>query len=287
MVGVGDTVFITPVNGQKDYIAVITGPAGASGGAGTSGIIEGDYNTWTYKWSMALTDGNCDATPAFCIDEVNDIFYLWWGDNKTHPEQDKMRFGCYNMSDHSVVFESPRDSHYGINTETYNAGYGDYTFWQGCHGIQQSIMRSHQTYMLLNRHADTWFYPTIEIWRAGVLLWSRDVRDDTEEATADLYTTELSLTGKYIMFFDNATMKLWLYEGFDSGTSTGVTETTISDTSKSWSTDVLIGHIIYVTSGGANGQQGTITGNTGTVVTCTAATFVTWGMSVGDTFKVD
>lgn len=177
------------------------------------GIEEGDYNTWTLKWSMALTDGSKYDTPAFYIEEVNDIFYLWWYDDKTHPEADKTRFGVYNMSDHSAVFESPRDSHYLNNTEMYNGGYGDYTFWQGCHGIQQSIMRSHQTYILLNRYAATWFQPIIEVWRAGALLWTRDVLDDTGEASADIYTSEISLTGKYIMFFETTSRKLWLYEG--------------------------------------------------------------------------
>lgn len=278
MVSVGDKVFVTPLYGQKDNLAVITGPAGGTGAAGTSGIFEGDYNTWTYKWSWALPNGLYDyRRVAFYIDDKNSIFYLWW--DASSPG--KIRFGVYNIADHSAIFESPTDSDY-LYDDPDVYGVGDATFFMGCHALIFSILRSHQTYILLCRETRH----TLEVWNAGTKIWTRDMREDTGETSGQAVSAEISLTGKYILFYDYYSQKLWLYEGFDSGTSTGVTETTITDTSKAWVTDALIGHTVYVTSGGADGQSATITGNTGTALTCSAATFVTWGMSTGDTYKV-
>lgn len=54
-------------------------------------------------------------------------------------------------------------------------------------------------------------------------------------------------------------------EFLDSGTSTGVTPTTLEDTSKAWATDTWIGAIVT-----SDGKTLTVTSNTGTVLTGTA-----------------
>lgn len=279
MVNVGDDVFVAPLHGQKENIAIITGPVGQTGSTGAGGIVEGDYNTWTWKWSWTPSNGVYSTSYiAFYIDEINDIFYLWWYADS--PK--KIRFGSYNIADHSPIFESPTDSDYMYeHPRVYGAG--DYTFWPGCHSLWSSIMRSHQTYILLDR-ADL---NTIEVWKAGNLLWSHNLDDEGGGSYAEPCATEISLTGKYILIYECSDLhKLILYEGFDSGTSTTVTETVITDTAKAWAVDNLIGHIVYIISGGADGQSATITSNTATAITCSAVTFVTWGMSVGDTYKI-
>lgn len=197
-----------------------------------------------------------------------------------------MRFGTFNLSDHSTIYASPTDEDY-MNYGPY-MGAGDYTIEMGSRGGSYSIIRSHQTYIASTPYLATYGYgATLLVWRAGSLIWSRDIRLDTGESSGEAEGFEISLTGKYIFLYDRHSTKLWLYEGFDSGTSTAVAETIITDTAKAWVTDELIGHIVYVTSGGADGEQGTITANTGITITCSAATFVTWGMGVGDTYKVD
>jgi len=201
MVEVGDNVFVVPLYGQKDNLTVISG-----GGGG--GITEGDYNTWTEKWSWEPTNVVYSNRIAFFIEESNDVFYLWWYANSPR----KIRFGTYNISDHSAIFESPSDSDY-TPYAPYVAGAGDYTFFSGCHSLEESILHSHQTYILLLRPDPSYYNNTIEIWKAGSLLWTRDIRDDTGEATAEPRATSLSLTGKYIMLFENTTNKLMLYEG--------------------------------------------------------------------------
>lgn len=281
MVSIGDTVFVTPVNGQKDYIAVITGPGGGTGAAGTSGIIEGDYNTWTKKWVNLFPDGISTAWyfDAY-IDEVNEVINIAWSDSGAW-----YRFGIYNISDFSVVQKTTSGADY-----MYSHPYMERKEWiiEGMAWFEKGgISKSNQTYLLL-RKQDQY---TIEVWRAGAsALWTRNTRTDLG-ANCYCYSAGLSLTGKYILAQVKEIVSpykyyLMLYEGFDAGTSTTVTETTISDTSKSWATNDLIGHIVYITSGGANEQQGTITSNTGITITCSAATFVTWGMSVGDTYKI-
>lgn len=174
------------------------------------GIVEGDYTSWVAKWGWALPNGvrSYPPGPATYIDEVNDIFYLWW----TSLSPVDYRFGTYNIADHSAIFESPINLDY-VADGAYVSGAGDYTFTLGCHGFPESIFRSHQTYILLLRGDPSYYYSTVEIWRAGSLLWSRNVKLDTGEALASLRSAEMSLTGKYFMFYDTQGDKLWLYEG--------------------------------------------------------------------------
>jgi len=178
-------------------------------GAPAGGIKEGEYITWASKWSMALTDGlGGDEEISYYMDESNGIFYLWWGDNQPWPIGNKRRFGVYKISDHSVVFESSSATHY-VGNEPYTTGAGDYTIAIDCHGLRYQLLRSHQKYMLVPRD-DSY---TLEVWGAGSRLWSRDVRSDTGEAFCRFEAGYISLTGKYILFFDSESMKLWLYEG--------------------------------------------------------------------------
>jgi hypothetical protein len=175
-------------------------------GAVGGGITEGDYITWAVKWSWSLPNGvkyNDGEYVAFYMEEINGIFYLWW--YASSPA--KFRVGTYNIANHSAIFESPSDSHY-LYTYPFVIG-GSYSFKMGCNRLEDMILRSHQTYILLGRMDQE----TLEVWKAGSLLWSRDITADTGEASATIRSTEISLTGKYILFWDEQTAKLWLYEG--------------------------------------------------------------------------
>jgi hypothetical protein len=138
------------------------------------------------------------------MEEVNNIFYLWW-----HADSpSKKRFGIYNIADHSMIFQSPSDSDYTYDSPIIG-GYGDCGFSLGCHSTAHEILRSHQTYILLERYA----LHDIEVWKAGAKLWTRDIRGDTGESFGEVQTSEISLTGKYIMLYEIYSAKLWLYEG--------------------------------------------------------------------------
>lgn len=283
MVEVGDKVFITSVSGDKDNLAIITGPVGGTGPGGTSGILEGDYNTWTFKWIHEIQYLDDEADIGFHIDEANELIYMhYWIYNAGWFT----KFKVCNLSDFSIIFDSPDDSKY---TKDGPYVYNDSPLYQGFVEYDEGgTSRSLNSYILLHR-ADgvTW-----EVWRKGVKLWSHDYTEDVIIGSFNAPSAALDVTGKYIILLIEKTdapygYYLMLYEGFDSGTSTGVSETTISDISKAWAEDALIGHIVYVTSGGADEQFATITSNTGAVITCSAATFVTWGMEVGDTYKID
>lgn len=174
--------------------------AAAAGG----GIVEGDYNTWTALWGWVLPGGvaSYPPNPAIFIDEVNDIFYLWWYADSPSKKQ----FGAFNIADHSTIFQSPSGSHYTYDAP-YVGGAGDYTFSHECHYLDYSMLCSNQTYILLARYP----YGSVEVWRAGALLWSRTLSDDWG-GTPSHAQALFSPTGKYIMIVEEYD-KLWLYEG--------------------------------------------------------------------------
>jgi hypothetical protein len=57
----------------------------------------------------------------------------------------------------------------------------------------------------------------------------------------------------------------------DSGTATSGTSTTLTDTSKSWGTDVWVGNKVSITGGTGAGQTRSISSNTATVLTVSSA----------------
>lgn len=185
MVSVGDTVFITPVNGQKDYIAVITGPAGAAG----PGITEGDYNTWTKEWINEPDNTLSNTTYMdIMIDEKNETLNIFYEDAAYDN-----RFAIYNLSDFSPVFESNRGVDYTY-TEA-NLGFSQRIYRGFVHIFDGGISQSIQTYLLfLKPDGDT-----IEVWRSGTsVLWSTNTQTDFG-ATSFCYAGGISLTGKYIL----------------------------------------------------------------------------------------
>lgn len=174
------------------------------------GIREGSYNTWTYKWLWKPTDNfNNMSEITYYIDEINGLFYLWWEDFRTDlPTWRVVRFGVYKIADHSIVFESPRASDY--KNWAPMLGAGDFSVYLGITDFYYSgISRAHRTYILIDR-AD---WKTIEVWQAGVKLWSRDVSGDVGGSFSALYAGSISLTGKYILLGVSGTQKLALYEG--------------------------------------------------------------------------
>lgn len=174
------------------------------------GIREGSYTTWTYKWLWKPTDNFNELSEiTYYIDEINGLFYLWWEDYRTDLSPWRVvRFGVYKIADHSTVFESPRTSDY--KWEPPYLGAGDFSVYLGISDFYYSgISRAHRTYILMNR-AD---WKTIEVWQAGVKLWSRDVCGDVGGGCWALNAGSISLTGKYILLGVDGPEKLALYEG--------------------------------------------------------------------------
>lgn len=172
------------------------------------GIVEGDYNTWTWKWTKAPSDGIGTLDDiSVLIDEKNEVLNIAYQDNSN-----KNRFAIYNISDFSSVYEAPSGSHYlyAEPNAFYNASIhqGYVYFYSG--GISQSV----QTYLLLMRDDNK----TVEVWRGGsAALWSRDVSLDHPT----LYSCDggaISATGKYVLtgIMDSVSPYLryiMLYEG--------------------------------------------------------------------------
>lgn len=169
------------------------------------GIEEGDYTSWTHKWSWSVPEGVYYKKIAFYIDEENDILYLWWYANS--PQ--KIRFGAYNITDHSAIFESPTGIDY-LYAGPAIVGAGDHTIQLPCHYLPYAVLRSHQTYMLLERDD----LEKIEVWRAGSLVWSHDLNIEGGGSYAEACAAEISLTGKYILLYECSDLhKLVLFEG--------------------------------------------------------------------------
>lgn len=70
---------------------------------------------------------------------------------------------------------------------------------------------------------------------------------------------------------DTFKIRGWLEDEIDYGTATSSTSTTLTDTSKSWTTNIYNGATITITGGTGAGQTRTISSNTSTQVTVTSA----------------
>lgn len=151
------------------------------------GIEEGSYTAWAYQWHNAVPDGlDTDRAIATYIDDENEIFYAMWEDGGT-----KKRFGIYNLSDFSSVFQSSSASSYQASYPTLVT---DFVFSGLAHVDDGGASRSLQTYFVLGRADQI----TIEVWRAGSKLLSRNISVDYADAYT-LIAAEVSLIGKYIL----------------------------------------------------------------------------------------
>jgi len=147
-------------------------------------IVEGDYTTWTHKWTNEPPNG---ATLPFItnyIDEKNDVITILWRDDSSDD-----RIGTFTLEDFSVV----------------TLPVGDYMSGPPLIETDYSL-KSLETYLLMRKDVNNEF----EVWRGGSPLWSLNITDDVPGATEAIPI--ISLSGKYILFFTNNN-KLALYEG--------------------------------------------------------------------------
>ena len=168
---------------------------------GEPGIVEGNYKSWVHKWTKDPPTAVRLRSMTFFIDEKNEVINFLWHQNSPSVT----RFGIYNISDLSAVFESPVDSHYSFCVDDPCACSGIFlgdAFLDSC-----NFSRSLQTYFLMLRVDED----TIEVWRGGSsVLWSHNTSD--EVASTHVYHGAISLLGKYILIV-TANDKLILYEG--------------------------------------------------------------------------
>lgn len=168
-------------------------------GAAAAGIAEGDYTSWSHKWTHNAPDVWDYPEPMdLFIDEKNSVVCIGWRDTDNN-----YRFGIYNLVDFSTIFESPAGSNYTYRASNFrfNKGFelgtsnfvgvtGEATIDSLMGGISRSI----QSYILLlksDRH-------TIEVWRGGSsVLWSHDIRSESAGAFVEMGL--ISLSGKWIL----------------------------------------------------------------------------------------
>jgi len=172
--------------------------------AALGGNFEGDYTAWTLKWNGIIPNKSDADEIDYNIDERYNVINIEWDD-----EDGDFRWGTFNLSDFSTIFLSPAGADYGYHYPYNWMGgmqIGKAYFYYG--GISKSI----QTYLLLHR-AD---YYTNEVWRGGILLWARDLRDDVSDEYPEAETGMISLSGKYILLTywgDDGNYRIVLYEG--------------------------------------------------------------------------
>jgi len=181
-------------------IAVNAGEDGLEFAAAPGGLSEGNYTTWTHKWTNDYPTGLLQAgSTSFLIDERSGVLNLAWHDGANY------RFGIYNLSDFSAVFQSPALSNY---TYVY-PWFAEVRFFNlGNASLEDGgLSRSLQSYILLLRSD----YHTIEVWRGGAgSLWSHSITG--EEIGDTVFGAEISFTGKWVLVITN-NKKLILYEG--------------------------------------------------------------------------
>lgn len=173
--------------------------------AAAAGISEGDYTTWTHKWTNTLPDGIDDYDMGLFIDERSNVIVIGWPSGSPHPNSD-YRWGIFNITDFSPVFLSPTGSRYTVGYPFF--GFDSGRFERGFSWLANwSISVSLQSYTLLLRYDED----TIEVWRGGgAKLWSHNTAD--EVAGTSVYAGGISLTGKYICIWTES-RHLILYEG--------------------------------------------------------------------------
>lgn len=173
-------------------------PAGVA-----AGIVEGGYTSWAHQWTNAVPDGLfTDTDLLFFIDDSNDVLYLAWKDSAGN-----LRFGLYNLSDFSVVFQSSSGSDY-LDCSPKNT-YASFFLFGMAMEIEGGISRSLQTYVLIATDSHD-----IEVRRGGSsMLWARDIQNDT--AGVWMEGCAISPTGKYIVVFvyDVGDYYIMLYKG--------------------------------------------------------------------------
>jgi hypothetical protein len=77
------------------------------------------------------------------------------------------------------------------------------------------------------------------------------------------------------------------YAGIDGTLTSDPTETLLTDTGAvGWVASALVGLTAVITSGNAQGYTAVITANTTTTITCSAATFSTFGVASGNTIEI-
>lgn len=169
--------------------------------AAEPGIVEGDYTTWTHKWTNVLPDGLSDTYACgFQIDEKNNVVSIGYEDANF-----KERFGVFNLEDFSEVFLSPAGSDYmpypTINNYEYGVKTGHAYLYAG------AISTSLCSYLLFLREGRD----IIDVWRGGSgSLWSHDT--SAEVADTHVFSGGISLTGKWILLEMND-KQFVLYEG--------------------------------------------------------------------------
>ena len=163
-----------------------------------AGISEGNYTTWTHKWTKDLSGiaGNIRLRPH--INEGDGVIVLQYRD----LAGDEI-FSLYNLSDATNIFTSPAGSDYMFGLSNPWAGYSL------SYGVADfgTVSRSIERYVVIARSDNI----NIEIWRKlSTLLWSRDITAEVPGTTIKRWT--ISVTGKYLLIA-TANARLILYEG--------------------------------------------------------------------------
>jgi len=162
--------------------------------AAAEGIAEGDYTSWTHKWTN-------DYPESWTNWEVQDMML---------DENKEVIILSYLTSTYRLSIHKIEDF-----TQLYIGSDPFYSAWGGWKKgmlignvklIEYGMSQSLQSYLLM---ADDPFH-VVKVFRGGSLLWSHDMRI---EAPGDQPQFGLiSLTGKYILLLTYS-KKLILYEG--------------------------------------------------------------------------
>lgn len=301
MVNVGDKVFIAPVDGRKENIAVITGPVGTGGPAGKD---MGMNSYWTGLVANIAYFSNLErsyvleppaTTGNICIIEeiLQTEEFIGLEESRTLPYRSfNVRGMIKTCARASGVYQYNLGLSIGLFTSEHTKGevipgtsppdLADCLFSADAYGYDNGSYKCRCADEGLDYGYEGYDAPsfTDKTLYLQVMVWSRvywGSGDRPSNCTA--YIKDIRAGGT--VYYDKA------IHIQDSGTSTTVTETVITDTSQSWSLHEWEGKTVEISSGSAFGVQALVTASAVTSITCADATFVTDGMLVGDTFDID
>ena len=161
---------------------------------GEAGIVEGDYTSWTHKWTNDYPENqtNFDVQD-MTLDEnkgVITMIYL----------AGTYRIAIHTIEDFTQLYlgSDPKYSAWGAYKKGIVIGNANLINY----GFSQSL----QSYLLMSDDP----FNVVKVFRGGSLLWSHDMRIEVPGSQPQYGL--ISLTGKYILILTYSE-KLILYEG--------------------------------------------------------------------------
>jgi hypothetical protein len=176
-------------------------------GFGTPAVVlEGDYTTWTKKWTVDFPDEGILNVDHEAMGFSDSYLYIIW--RAKYGLEQRWRLMILNLADGSTKFSSPSDVYY---TSTYpDLSYSEVFECNQLAGTRYGAAGFSLLgrYILLLRYGDTQF----EIWKDGEKVWTSPLASEAVAGASTYYFAGLRRDGKYVIAVTDNT-KIVCFQG--------------------------------------------------------------------------